>query len=257
MKAAKLSAADIFQGERFQVPVFQRAYVWTTDHWAGFWIAIRERAMARLEGRTARPLFLGSIVLDTYPATPSTAIRREIVDGQHRLTTLQLALAAGRDISWEFGGTECTPLFEELIHDVTGLRLRSNCADRELFSAVMNAGSREEVVRTQPKDRPHPSVTSGYLYFSAEFRSWLLAMAPKSLVEAMRALLAALKHDVQFFVLDLQRNLLWRVLYGLFANRFWPVRSRAAAMGNGRIEAVSKSRASRTLLALTQRMFST
>lgn len=83
---------------QYVVPLFQRAYVWNHQyHWEPLWDDIRDTAM-RLSDSENPPLhFLGAIVLKQLPVLPGEPSRYLIVDGQQRLTTLQLALAGFRD----------------------------------------------------------------------------------------------------------------------------------------------------------------
>jgi hypothetical protein len=65
-----------------------------------------------LDGRTDAPVhFLGAMVLD-QKQTPTTHVgRRQVIDGQQRLATLQIFLAAFRDLCREVKcedlGSEC------------------------------------------------------------------------------------------------------------------------------------------------------
>ena len=78
---------------RYEIPVFQRPYIWTQeDQWEPLWEDVRDIAEDILEnGNTARH-FMGAIVLQQrFNAMPSIETRI-VVDGQQRLTTLQLLI---------------------------------------------------------------------------------------------------------------------------------------------------------------------
>src|SRR5437588_4016854 len=100
MKANAVSLLNIFEKKlRLEVPLFQRQYVWSLDHqWEPLWEDICRKFTEYLEGRKDAPIhFLGAMVLD-QKETPTTHVeRRQIIDGQQRLTTLQVFLAAFRD----------------------------------------------------------------------------------------------------------------------------------------------------------------
>jgi uncharacterized protein with ParB-like and HNH nuclease domain len=100
MKANAVPLLAIFEKKlRLEVPLFQRQYVWTLEkHWEPLWEDIARKFTEFLEGRKDAPVhFLGATVLD-QKQTPTTHVeRRQVIDGQQRLTTLQIFLAAFRD----------------------------------------------------------------------------------------------------------------------------------------------------------------
>ena len=78
-------------GTTFVVPVYQRQYRWEIE---GCDRLLRDlRAVARVE--TGHTHFLGSILYTTTSSGQGT--ERMLVDGQQRVTTLMLLLAAIRD----------------------------------------------------------------------------------------------------------------------------------------------------------------
>lgn len=100
MQAKETLFADLMQGrtQQFQVPLYQRTYSWTEKQLKQLWSDITEQAglveSAEDKGSTH---FLGSVVLAPSPQNDATFPRWLVVDGQQRLTTLSLALAAIRD----------------------------------------------------------------------------------------------------------------------------------------------------------------
>ena len=96
MKANAVPLLAIFEKKmRLEVPLFQRQYVWNKDQqWEPLWEDIRRKFSEYLEGRKDGPVhFLGAMVLD-QKQTPTTHVeRRQVIDGQQRLTTLQLFIA--------------------------------------------------------------------------------------------------------------------------------------------------------------------
>jgi hypothetical protein len=102
MKPEKLTIYDLFIRERrYVVPLYQRAYVWTEQsQWEPLWEDIERLAEASVvepDTGGARSHFLGAIVLNVAKIVGSGVARSEVIDGQQRLTTLQLFLAALRD----------------------------------------------------------------------------------------------------------------------------------------------------------------
>lgn len=101
MKATTLTPTDLFGLPcQYVVPLFQRPYVWNLDEqWRPLWDDVRNVADRLLEagswsGSGVTPHFLGAIVLDQQLVPPGAIPQRHVVDGQQRLTTLQLLLDA-------------------------------------------------------------------------------------------------------------------------------------------------------------------
>ena len=72
----------------YDVPFFQRAYVWDKDNW--------QELFENLSNKN-RGHFLGSIILKNVPVSAGTVPRYLIIDGQQRLTTLSILLRACYD----------------------------------------------------------------------------------------------------------------------------------------------------------------
>lgn len=103
MQAKETLFADLVQGraQQFQVPLYQRTYSWTEKQLAQLWGDVLEQAeLLESDGKDSSresTHFLGSVVLAPSPQNEATFPRWLVVDGQQRLTTLALALAAIRD----------------------------------------------------------------------------------------------------------------------------------------------------------------
>src|SRR5687768_1401741 len=99
MDAGTHSLKVIFgQDRRHLVPLYQRPYVWTEQvQWAPLWEDIRGIAERALDGQPMRPHFMGAIVLDQADVPYGSIDTRWVIDGQQRLTTLQILLEAFAD----------------------------------------------------------------------------------------------------------------------------------------------------------------
>lgn len=83
--------------QRFLVPLFQRPYVWNQENqWEPLWEDLTRAADRLLRSPQAKhpPHFLGAVVLQQSPNPVGQMQARTIIDGQQRLTTLQLLLDA-------------------------------------------------------------------------------------------------------------------------------------------------------------------
>ena len=94
---------QLVQGEKqFRVPLWQRQYTWRAPDHQLLWRDILEQYSQVMNSSTASQSghFLGSVVLSPLPSAASEQLASYlIVDGQQRLTTLMLILAAIRDVA--------------------------------------------------------------------------------------------------------------------------------------------------------------
>jgi uncharacterized protein with ParB-like and HNH nuclease domain len=85
------------QPQRLVVPLFQRPYVWNEeDQWEPLWVDVIRVATRQLNApmELHYPHFLGAVVIQQSPTPVGAMQERTIIDGQQRLTTLQLLLDA-------------------------------------------------------------------------------------------------------------------------------------------------------------------
>src|SRR4026208_406276 len=85
------------QPQRLVVPLFQRPYVWNEENqWDPLWddvVRAADRVLTRPFDKH-HPHFLGAVVLQQVQKQTGQMQERTIIDGQQRLTTLQLLLDA-------------------------------------------------------------------------------------------------------------------------------------------------------------------
>ncbi len=103
LKADIASVHDLFNGRiQYKIPVYQRHYVWTQeDHWIPLWQDIVERVKVNVGAETndqRRPHFIGTIVTQQFITTVAAVPGFYVIDGQQRLTTVQIILAAITDV---------------------------------------------------------------------------------------------------------------------------------------------------------------
>lgn len=83
--------------QRLVVPLFQRPYVWNEEsQWEPLWndvTRVADRLLKRPQDKH-QPHFLGAVVLQQTQNPIGKMQARTIIDGQQRLTTLQLLLDA-------------------------------------------------------------------------------------------------------------------------------------------------------------------
>lgn len=94
MKASETSLQKIIEGTiQYVVPLYQRTYSWDTKEWGVLWGDIAELC----EEETPRKHFIGSIVTMPTQSVPEGVAKFLLIDGQQRMTTALLLLAAIRD----------------------------------------------------------------------------------------------------------------------------------------------------------------
>lgn len=112
MKPDTHTVQQLFERDvRYIVPLYQRPYVWDEERqWAPLWDDITAMLQHQDSGEVGGlwTHFLGAIVLDGEKPVPGQIPRFVVIDGQQRLTTLQLLLAAAAS-SLEGSGRPMTP----------------------------------------------------------------------------------------------------------------------------------------------------
>ncbi|MGI8530655.1 MAG: DUF262 domain-containing protein [Geodermatophilaceae bacterium] len=145
MKADTKSPAEIFGYHiRYVVPLFQRPYVWTEqDQWGPLWedvAAVVDRLLEApaqpFASPTVAPHFLDAIVVGQQAGTIGHIAVWHVVDGQQRLTTLQLLIEAARRVVERHG----TPV------DQQALRVL-------VYNEPSITQSADEVFKVWPTDR--------------------------------------------------------------------------------------------------------
>ena len=94
MKAEDVRLTELLEGpKQFIVPVFQRDYSWGTKHCLQLWKDIIRVGT----DKAPKPHFIGSVAYVAAEETSAKITRWLLIDGQQRLTTVTLLLAALRN----------------------------------------------------------------------------------------------------------------------------------------------------------------
>jgi len=214
MKVDKLTVGKIFDTtERLEAPLFQRPYVWEQEpNWAPLWESIRVIAEKRLQGQLGRPHFLGAIVLDQLPTPMGRVHVRQIIDGQQRLTTMQVFLSAARNLAAELGQNKHAQAFRRLIDNDVPLsddpddkfKVWPTNADRDEFRSVIAAA--DSLAVRKLADDGDCLIAKAYTYFSDELSNWLRVENGSQLQERVDALYCALRDELLLVVIDLDEH---------------------------------------------------
>lgn len=219
MQANPRSLDALFNSQlRYVVPMFQRLYVWQENpQWATLWEDVLEKAEAQLLGRQSNPHYLGALIIEgVRPSSPREVKRFLVIDGQQRLTTLQLLFCAYRDVArkneWKTQDRATTRYLENADLDVMEhpeeeqLKVWPTTLNRQIFRNIVVAGSRATVeaefplirLRRKRKAEPRSNLVEAYLYFSTVIESWITEAANRTgrtLEDCAFALLQALQQD--------------------------------------------------------------
>lgn len=232
MDVHKTSLLAVFDAkQRLEVPLFQRQYVWSEEQqWLPLWEDIQRKFVEALEGRKDAPLhFLGAMVLDQKQTPTGHVVVRQVIDGQQRLTTFQIFLAAYRDFcrsqSCEELAAECNKfLFNTGLManpDVDRFKVWPTQLDQKQFADVITAESRDEIlerypVRKRPYARqaePRPRMIEAYLFFYDQIEAFFLGSDDEEPIGADYALsgrvdecFQTLRSALMVVVIDLQKD---------------------------------------------------
>jgi hypothetical protein len=211
MEANPRSLLRVFQPDiQYVVPIFQRRYVWNEgDQWAELWedlveiVHDVERVEALVAAGADQPLpshFLGAIVCDQSISTGSDIDERPLIDGQQRLTTLQIVLGAALRLARAHDAEHAIGLLAKLVENDDTLtewphdrfKVWPSDPDRAAFSAVMSGDG--------AGDREHRIVqASGF--FERQIVDWIGSEDPAA---KLTQLARTLRRHVELVVIDLQ-----------------------------------------------------
>ena len=101
MKPFTRSVIDLFDGKkRYLIPLYQRQYAWRRENLELLWEDIMRAVRQLVQDRTAlTPHFMGAMVINQVKTYGKEVQAYEVIDGQQRLTTFQILLAALRDVA--------------------------------------------------------------------------------------------------------------------------------------------------------------
>jgi uncharacterized protein with ParB-like and HNH nuclease domain len=140
MKASETKLQRILEGQnQYVVPLFQRPYSWGMKQWTVLWDDLTELC----EEDEPRNHFMGSIVTAPAQSVPEGVAKYLLIDGQQRMTTVFILLAAVRDRAKELQHETLEPEIEQtLLRNMfkqgnETYKLLPTQADRGAFIGIM------------------------------------------------------------------------------------------------------------------------
>lgn len=210
MKAEAYPLKAIFGKDvRYVVPLYQRPYVWDKESkWEPLWEDVRLLVgqlaeVSGNQGEAPSPHFLGAIVLDPKFGQTGDLEVRYIIDGQQRLTTLQLLLAAA---TWVAEGLQLDQsarllrrltandpdLFQQPDHQ---FKVWPTNTDRDNFRAAMLHG--------KAKADAGIRIAEAYLYFCHVVMDWATSLGG-AVAAGFETLVKAVRDYLRLVVIDLE-----------------------------------------------------
>lgn len=211
---------------QYQIPLFQRPYVWNEEkNWMPLWEDIEQLLDRQLKDGSVHPHFLGAVVLEQVPNAAGAISTRQVIDGQQRFTTLQLFLAACRDHARRLGSEKFQDRFADLIvnhknkidHEDETYKVWPTNSDRPAYRLVQSSGSIAELdqrLKAKPEIRSS-KIVGAYRFFYAQLTTWFAtepeaeenneASTPSS-HDRLEALWCVTKSCLQVVVIDLDKD---------------------------------------------------
>jgi hypothetical protein len=182
------------------------------------WTDIRKVAQRVVsKEQPLKPHFLGAIVLDRESNPTGHLETRWLIDGQQRLTTIQLFLEAASDLCATAGNEDYHKAFVRLIrndHPLTKepdqvYKVWPSFFDQDDFRRVMELHSPTDLRKAYGADPDAEDVgqrvADAYLFFHRVLGEWFLP-APESFKDRAEALFAAVYNHLRLVVIDLDQD---------------------------------------------------
>lgn len=212
MKTDIYTPSQIFNTQqRLSVPLFQRPYVWNKElQWEPLWRDIR-RVLERYEASPTsshQPHFLGAVVLQQIQTAVSDIQQRIVIDGQQRLTTLQLMLDAIHSELEVVGAKQPAARLSKLIENDAAycnsfedkFKVWPTNKDREAFNEVLSAPTPIDYDTLKNKNS---RMVQAHQFFSLAAAEWLNLNGPSEVIGRAEILDKCCRELLQMVVIDL------------------------------------------------------
>ncbi|WP_439524664.1 DUF262 domain-containing protein [Marivita sp.] len=220
MQVGTLAIQHLFEKDvLYRVPLYQRPYVWKQDEqWQPLWEDLRRLSEDLLSGKQPRSHFLGASVQDRPSVPPGQIETRLLIDGQQRLTTLQLLLRAFEDVVKLEVDSRYHKAIGKLIRnqhplsteDYEGYKIWPTNADRYDYQTVMESADRVALLKAYGMRSDAKSlgrnIPDGYLFFHDAISEWLSENEGAEKDKKIPTLYSAVRDNVRLVVIDLDEK---------------------------------------------------
>ncbi|WP_296607066.1 DUF262 domain-containing protein [Nocardioides sp.] len=196
--------------QRLVVPLFQRPYVWDQEEqWAPLWSDIRRLTEVRLRDPfSSATHFLGAVVVQAHDGQLGNMASSNIIDGQQRLTTLQVLMDAAASVLESAGLDTLAGQLESLTHNQatfvpsgeSRLKIRHTNRDHAAFDEVMDA---DPPVDHDELKHASSKIARAHAYFTDAIGSWLGDAGHEAYSQRANALVAVLTSGLQLVAINL------------------------------------------------------
>lgn len=217
MEAHARSPRALFEGkEHYEIPAFQRPYVWSEeDQWAPLWDDVTRvaeglvKAMETESDPSTAHHFLGAVVYVSKRPVAGDVTRHDVIDGQQRMTTLQLLIDAAQQVIAERGHEVQAEALEDLVINRQAafkgkrerFKLWPSQADRDAFAQAM-ADAEQWIGEHR--------IIDAHRFFKKEAERWLTGkpddddqVPPGTEEQRVEALSSVLQDGLQLVAIDL------------------------------------------------------
>ena len=195
----------------YQIPLFQRPYVWTEDkNWCHLWEDIVDVADRYLANENCRSHFLGAVVLERDNNATGSIETRQVIDGQQRFTTLQIMMIAIRDLCEKHSNTKLYDRFDGLVSnkrskvdlDQEAYKIWPTNSDRPAFEVVHQLSRYDVEQLAQLDDKiKNSQIFKAYQYFTKVLEAWFVER--DNVENCLDALWQVVREYLQIVVIDL------------------------------------------------------
>lgn len=165
MKASETSLWNLLEGtKQFQIPLFQRAYSWKKENWETLW----EDLMSLYNDEVKGFYFLGPIVTQSVPGTAEGISPFIVIDGQQRLTTLTIILAALRNYLKKSAQEMSDQVYELYLinkyqKDEDLYKILPTQDDREVYKSIIQSKAPRDI-------KKEGQIYEAYKFFEGKFK---------------------------------------------------------------------------------------
>ena len=235
MEANERALLELFRGDiRYEMPPSQREYVWDLrSRWEPLWDDIRATAENHLQGRS-RAHFLGPLAVKEITENDRVAgdvITKSVIDGQQRLTTLQLILHAAQAVTQKYDRPTADALRPYVENSHTSwpsgsqdyqykIWSKASESNRAGFVQAMGEDDTSQQTITQHDDSP---IVNAHRFFIRHIDGWINSVASgqqKRYCESLRHTLLGL---IRVIVIDIEENDDARLIYETLNARGTPL----------------------------------
>jgi len=196
--------------QHFVIPLFQRTYVWKQEEqWEPLWKDVRRIAEARIaQPHAGATHFLGAVVIQAHESKTKQLTAWNVIDGQQRLTTLQLLSAAVRSVVSKYGDVKLAGQLERLTHNdeifvdegESTLKVRHLNKDRAAFDEVMSAAA---PVDHDGLEHSGTQIVAAHRYFCSAVEQWVGSPESEEYAASVRELTDVILHGLQLVSIEL------------------------------------------------------